>query len=88
MVKKEKVSRFLQREIFIACITLATVIVSIMLFVVRLPPNQTNAIYLFDLVVTGILIYDFCDRLIKSKKRRRFLLQHFYEIPALLPGLL
>ena len=85
MIKKEKISIFLEREIFIASITLASVIVSVMLFVVALSPEQTNAIYLFDLAVTGILIYDFCDRLRKSKNYKKFLSQHFYEIPALLP---
>ncbi len=84
-VKKEKISLFVQREIFIATITTASVIVSIMFFVVTLSTAQTVAIYLFDLAVTGILIYDFCDRLRKSKNHRKFLLQHFYEIPALLP---
>ncbi len=85
MVKKEKIGLFLEREIFIAGITMASVIVSIMLFVVALSPAQTSAIYIFDLTVTGILIYDFCDRLRKSKSYKKFLLQHFYELPALLP---
>lgn len=85
MLKKENLGHLLKREIFIASITMASVIVSIILFVVALSTDQTNAIYLFDLVVTGILVYDFCDRLRKSKNQRKFLLEHFYEIPALLP---
>lgn len=38
------------------------------------PHAQTNAIYIFDLAVTGILIYDFCDRLRKSKSYKKFLM--------------
>ena len=83
MLRKENLGLFLKREIFIASITMASVIVSIMFFVVALSTAQTVAIYLFDLTVTGILIYDFCDRLRKSKNNRKFLLQHFYELPGL-----
>jgi hypothetical protein len=67
MVKTENLSLFLKREIFIAIITMASVIVSIMLYFVTLTQDQTISIYLFDLVVTGILIYDFCDICRKSK---------------------
>ncbi|HYO07052.1 MAG TPA: hypothetical protein VER14_08715 [Phototrophicaceae bacterium] len=74
MVKKENLGLFLEREIFIASITMASVIVSIMLFVVALSPAQTNAIYIFNLAATGILIYDFCDRLRKSKSYKKFLM--------------
>ncbi len=31
------------------------------------------------------MIYDYCDRLKKSKNKKKFLIQHFYELPALLP---
>ena len=54
VLKKENLGLLLKREIFIASITMASVIVSISLFVVALSTDQTNAIYLFDLVVTGI----------------------------------
>lgn len=47
--------------------------------------DQVIAIYVFDTVVTVILIYDFCDRLNKSDSKKRFLRKHVYEIPALLP---
>ena len=36
-------------------------------------------------MVTAILIYDYCDRLKKSENKKKFLVKHFYELPALLP---
>ncbi|MDQ6723608.1 MAG: potassium channel family protein [Thermoproteota archaeon] len=88
MTKQEYSSLFQNREIIIATITVASVIVSILFYVITLSSDQTNAIYLFDLVITGILTYDFIERMRKSHNYKKFLLQHFYEIPALLPLIL
>ena len=80
-----KLSRLIEREIIVSIITVISVIVSITLYFSSLSEDQTKAIYIFDAVVTIILIYDFCDRLVKSGKKKKFLVQHFYEIPAMLP---
>jgi voltage-gated potassium channel len=80
-----KLTRLIEREIIISTITVISVIVSIILFVSVLSDAQIAAIYIFDSMVTIILIYDYCDRLIKSKNKKNFLVQHFYEIPAMLP---
>ncbi len=81
-------SIFKNREIIIAAITVVSVIVSILFYVTVLSSDQTNAIYLFDLGITGILAFDFYTRMRKSNNYSKFLLQHFYEIPALLPLIL
>jgi voltage-gated potassium channel len=79
---------FKNRELIIATVTVVSVIVSILFYVVSLSPGQTNAVYLFDLVITGILAFDFYARMRKSKKYKKFILHNFYEIPALLPLIL
>ncbi|HKO65084.1 MAG TPA: potassium channel family protein [Candidatus Nitrosocosmicus sp.] len=74
-----------EREIIISAIAIISVVVSIILYVSVLSDYQVATIYLFDLGVTIVLINDYCDRLKESKNKKKFLLQHFYEIPALLP---
>lgn len=80
-----KLSRLIEREIIISTITVISVAATIILYASVPSNDQVNAIYIFDSVVTIILIYDYCDRLKKSKNKKKFLAQHFYEIPALLP---
>ena len=51
-------------------------------------PNKSIefVIYLFDLIVTAILISDFCLRMKESKENKPiFILKHLYKIPALIP---
>lgn len=47
--------------------------------------DQVIVIYVFDSLVTVVLIYDFCDRLKKSESKKKYLFKHLYELPALLP---
>ena len=65
--------------------TVISVAVTIIFYVGRLSGDQEAAIYIFDSIVTIILIYDYCDRLKKSENKKKFLVQHIYELPALLP---
>jgi len=83
--RQEYFSIFKNRELIIATITIVSVIVSILFYVVSLSPDETNAVYIFDLVITGILAFDFYTRMRKSNSNRKFFLQNFYEVPALLP---
>src|SRR5690349_20809080 len=80
-----KLSRLIEREIIISTITVISVAVTIILYASVLSHDQVVAILIFDSIVTIILIYDYCDRLKKSENKKKFLIQHFYEIPALLP---
>ncbi len=80
-----KLTSLIEREIIISTITVISVAVTIILYVSDLSVDQEAAIYIFDSIVTIILIYDYCDRLKKSENKKKFLVEHIYEIPALLP---
>lgn len=80
-----KLSRLIEREIIISTLTIISVAVTLIPYASILSDDQIASIYIFDLIVTIILIYDYCDRLKKSENKKKFLIQHIYEIPALLP---
>ena len=74
------------REILVSTVTA----VSVGIIIYQLIYNPTKLIelevYLFDSIVTAILIIDFYLRMKESKETRRiFILKHLYEIPALIP---
>ena len=74
------------REILVSTVTA----VSVGIIIFQLIYNPTNLIeievYLFDSIVTAILIADFYLRMRESKEDKRiFILKHLYEIPALIP---
>jgi len=75
----------IEREIIISTITVISVAVTIIMYASVLTDDQYAIIYIFDSIVTIILIYDYCDRLRKSENKKKFLVEHIYEIPALLP---
>jgi hypothetical protein len=62
---QEYFSIFKNRELIIATLTVVSVIVSILFYVISLSPDVTNTIYLFDLVITSILAIDFYARMKK-----------------------
>lgn len=80
-----KLTHLLEREILISTITAISVALSLLLYVNTFSTDQVIAIYLFDAMVTVILIYDFCDRLKKSDGKKNYLSKHLYELPALFP---
>jgi voltage-gated potassium channel len=55
---------------------------------VPLSESQRLAIYFFDFIVIILLAIDFYIRLKASKERFKFVIKHWYEIPAMLPLLL
>jgi voltage-gated potassium channel len=74
------------REILVSSVTA----VSVGIIIYQLIYNPTKLIelevYLFDSIVTAILIIDFYLRMNESKENKRiFILKHLYEIPALIP---
>ena len=72
-------------EIFVAGITIVSVIV--ILFQQFAQPTGTTlmTIYIFDLIVVIILIADFYFRMKESKEGIKFVIKHCYEIPAMIP---
>jgi voltage-gated potassium channel len=81
----------MNKEIFeyiIAALTLVSVIIALLLYILPLSQNQIVAIYIFDLIVVVILAADFIGRMKKSKQGVKFIVKNWYEIPAMLPLLL
>ena len=72
-------------EIFVACITIISVIVILLQQFAQPTGSTLIAIYIFDLIVVVILITDFYFRMKESKQGIKFLIKHCYEIPAMIP---
>src|SRR5437763_12418982 len=72
-------------EIIMASLTLASVILAVLLYVVPLSENQITAIYILDFIVVILLAADFYVRMKKSKQGFKFIVKNWYEIPAMLP---
>jgi voltage-gated potassium channel len=50
-----------------------------------LTPIQRQYIYTFDFLVVVILVLDYSHRLYKAPRKRRFVTEHWYELPAMVP---
>jgi voltage-gated potassium channel len=72
-------------ELFVSIITLVSVIVILIPSIYSLTSTELQIIYIFDAVVVAIFAVDFYTRLRESGQGSRFILTHFYEIPAMLP---
>ena len=78
-----------KREILVSAFTAISVGIIIYQLVYNPTKSTENIIYLFDLIVTAILITDFYLRMNEAKGSKRiFILKHLYEIPALIPLLI
>ena len=69
----------------IALLTVISLIVVLMDIFFPLSAEQKQFIYVFDLVVVLILAIDFTFRVRRSAKKSRYIMNHWYEIPAMLP---
>jgi voltage-gated potassium channel len=87
MLYKKKFYKSRQkREILVSAFTAVSVGIIIYQLVYNPIKSIEFVIYLFDLIVTAILITDFYLRMKESKENKRiFILKHLYEIPALIP---
>ena len=72
-------------ELGIALLTVVSLIVVLIDIFFPLSAEQKQFIYVFDLVVVLILFTDFTFRVRRSTKKSRYILNHWYEIPAMLP---
>jgi voltage-gated potassium channel len=78
-----------KREILVSAFTAVSVGIIIYQLVYNPIKSIEYVIYLFDLIVTAILISDFYLRMKESKENKRiFILKRLYEIPALIPLIL
>jgi voltage-gated potassium channel len=72
-------------ELGIALLTVISLIVVLIDIFFPLSAAQKQFIYVFDLVVVLILAIDFTFRIRRSAKKSRYIMNHWYEIPAMLP---
>jgi voltage-gated potassium channel len=72
-------------ELGIALLTVISLIVVLIDIFFPLSAEQKQFIYVFDLVVVLILAIDFTIRVRRSAKKSRYIMHHWYEIPAMLP---
>ena len=68
-------------------LTLSSVVLALILYIpeIILSKSQIISIYIFDMMVVAVLVLDFCVRTKQSGNAPRYVLRHFYEIPAMLP---
>jgi voltage-gated potassium channel len=72
-------------ELFVTIITAISVIMILDDYIYKLSADQKVALYIFDFIVVVILAVDFYIRMKASNQGWRFILKHWYEIPAMLP---
>jgi voltage-gated potassium channel len=73
-------------EIFIAGLTLVSVILGILFYFPQIDLQEyLQPIFTFDFIVVIILAVDFYARMRASKQGLRYLKKNWYEIPAMLP---
>jgi len=75
-------------EIVIALLTVVSLVVILIDIFFSLNAEQKIFIYIFDLVVVVVLATDYAFRVRRSSKRSRYIMKHWYEIPAMLPLIL
>jgi voltage-gated potassium channel len=75
-------------DILIASLTVISLIIVLVDYIVPLSSSQKAAFYLFDLAVVICLAWDFSLRTKTSSNKASYLLRHWYEFPAMLPLIL
>ena len=70
-------------ELVIGLLTVISLIVILIDIFFPLNAEQKRFIYVFDLVVVLILATDFAFRVGRSSKKSRYIIKHWYEIPAM-----
>ena len=73
------------QEFSMLVLTGTSVLVILLQYVIPLTLEQTQLLYIFDLIIVGVLAADFYSRARKEEKSFKFLLRNFYEIPAMIP---
>src|SRR5919199_4919298 len=72
-------------ELFVTIITAISVIMILDDYIYKLSSDQKLTLYIFDFIVVIILAVDFYIRMKASNQGLRFILKHWYEIPAMPP---
>jgi voltage-gated potassium channel len=72
-------------EIIVGMVIIASLLSVMIYYSFTLQPNQELAVYIFDLAIVILLAVDFYSRLKASGEGLRFVVKHWYQIPAMLP---
>jgi hypothetical protein len=65
---------------------IASILLIMIDYIYKLDTTQRYSIFVFDLLVVSILIYDFIKKLYAVIGKRRFyLIKNCYEFPAMIP---
>ena len=72
-------------NLFITIVIISSVIVVFIDYLFPLTTSQTLYLWIFDLISVSILFIDYMRRLRSSESKTRFILSHWYEIPAMMP---
>ena len=74
-------------ELIVGLLTLSSVVLALVLYIpqIELSTNQIYAIYIFDILVVCVMVFDFSVRTNASENGFRYAIKHAYEIPAMIP---
>jgi voltage-gated potassium channel len=72
-------------DILVTIGTIISLILVIFIFIYPLNARQVLTIYIFDFIVVILLVIDFCIRLRASPQKRKYIINHCYEFPAMIP---
>ncbi len=69
-------------DIIVASLTVISLVIVLIDYILTLSTIQKLAIYLFDLVVVILLAWDFSLRVKDSSNRGSYILRHWYELSS------
>lgn len=75
-------------DILVASLTVISLVIVLVDFILTLSTTQKLVVYLFDLAVVICLAWDFSSRIRGSSHKTSYVLKHWYEFPAMLPLIL
>jgi len=73
------------KHVAIAAFTIMSILFLFADYLFPLTPIQRQYIYTFDFLVVAILVLDYSHRLYKAPRKRKFVTEHWYELPAMVP---
>jgi voltage-gated potassium channel len=75
-------------DIFVASLTVISLIIVLIDYILQLSVSQKLAVYFFDLAVVICLAWDFSSRVKTSPNKTSYMIRHWYEFPAMVPLIL
>lgn len=75
-------------DIVVASLTVISLVIVLIDYILTLSTSQKLVVYLFDLAVVICLAWDFSSRIKGSSHKTSYVLKHWYEFPAMLPLIL